>query len=504
MFILHYFSHRIDRLKDFHLRLIKNATTLHRALILYPAAHGKTTLISTLLPVWAACRDPNIRVAIIIKNDKESDNIARVLQAELEGNDALIRDFGPFKPGDDKAWTLSQMTVANCDRIGKETTFALFGAGSRDVLGYRTDWTIMDDIVTGENSATPTMREKIKDWFNLTVQTGPDTAESRVTAVGTLFDPEDLYHDLREVRHPETGEPIYTEMREDAIVDEENKITLWPEKWQWDRLMVEKATIGTLAFNKRYRNIAVDKSRQVFKEPFIRGGAEAGRRYPGCLDQGYTVGDFDPSWRRVAGFDPAVGLGKKAKFCAHIVLAVGSCADHERCFWVVDLHRDQMTQPQQVNLIIDQHVQHGCFKSIVEANSYQGGLYQSVTQKLTEQGQALNIVPHYTTRTNKPDPDSGVESMAPYFENGYVHIPQGNPESLRKMKPLVDELIMYPGRTTDTVMAFWMAWRDLTLSAPLYKSYTRFAGKEKQLPRLARASGKVWVNPYYARDEAVG
>lgn len=498
MFILHYFAHRIKHLKDFHIDLMLAATSQVRALYLYPAGHGKTTLISTLLPIYGLCLDPNTRIAVIVKNDQEAENISRVIQAELTGNQRLIDDFGPFKPTDDKVWSLSKMSVHHRTRVGKENTLAFFGAGARDVLGYRTDWTILDDIVSGENSTTPLMREKVREWFNLTVETGPEHEDSRITVVGTLFDPQDLYHDLREMLDPEDHLPIYRTYYRDAIVDEEKQITLWPEAWTWKRLMKKKATQGTLAFNKRYRNIAVDKSRMVFREEYVRGGYIGEKAYPGCIDKTHRVGDFDPSWSRYCAFDPAVGRQAEAKFCAHITLAVGSCIDHERCFWVVDLVRDQMTQPQQIDLIIEKHRTYGAFKSVVEANSYQAGLYQSIEQKLKDQNLALRIEPHYTTRINKPDVETGVQAMAPYFENGLVHIPWGNPESSRKMKVLVDELIMYPGRTTDTVMAFWMAWRDAQISAPLYKSYSRY--EPKQLPRLARASRNVWVNPYYARE----
>jgi hypothetical protein len=348
------------------------------------------------------------------------------------------------------------------------------------------------------------MREKTRDWFNLAVQTGPEDENAHITVVGTLFDPEDLYHDLALMVDPDDNEKIYTTIREDAIVDEENHVTLWPERWTWKRLMIEKASLGTLAFNKRYRNIAVDKSRMVFKEQFIHGGWIREVHYPGCIDRTYRVGDYDPSWIRYGGFDPAVGrLSASAKFCAHITLAVGSCRDHERCFWVVDLIRDQFTLPQQVDLILEQHRKHGLLVTKVEANSYQAGLVDAIQQKIADQALTVRIQPHYTSRQNKPDPESGVQAMSTHFENGLVHIPQGNPESTRKMRILLDELVQYPGRTTDTVMAFWMAWREAQTSAPLYQSYSRL--EKRQLPRLARPVTQrgVWVNPYYDRGDTV-
>jgi hypothetical protein len=175
LFIVTYFPHRIQKLEDFHLRLIDSATGKTRALILYPAGHGKTTLVSTLLPIWALCRDPNIRIAIIGKNDDEAQGIMSVIQAELIDNQELIRDFGPFKPDPDsgKPWALGRISVQKRTRRAKEPTITVFGSGAKTVLGYRTDWTICDDVVTEKNSNTPEQRRKMRDWFDLCVETGP-------------------------------------------------------------------------------------------------------------------------------------------------------------------------------------------------------------------------------------------------------------------------------------------------------------------------------------------
>jgi len=506
LFVLHYFSDRIDKLQDFHLELIRTATRETRSLILFPAAHGKTTLISTLLPIWAFCKDPNIRIAIIGKNDSEAEGIMRVIQAELVQNQKLIDDFGPFKPDPDdrdKPWALGAMSVAKRTIRAKEPTIAVFGSGAKTTLGHRTDWTICDDVVTNDNAATPTTREKLRAWFNLNVETGPERMDARLTVVGTLFHPEDLYHDIRELVNPETGEMIYAERCFAAIVDEEERITLWPERWPWKRLMMQKAKLGTLDFNKRYMNIAVDPSRMVFRDEYVKGGYIKDIKYPGCIDRNYVVGDLSDAWNVYTGFDPAVGrVSRSSKFCAHITLAVGSCKDHERCYWVVDLERDQMSLPQQVDLIIDKHQSYKAFKSVVEANSYQMGLWQAIKQKMDERGIALKIDPHYTNRSNKPDPETGVQAMAPWFENGKFHIPWGNPESQRKMKQLVDELIMYPGRTTDTVMALWMAWRQAQEQTPVYSSFNRLT---KRMPWDAvQRPKRAWVNPYFVKEAQDG
>lgn len=473
-FILYYFGHRIEELEQFHLRLIHNATQRPRGLILYPAAHGKTTLVSELLPIWAICRNPNVRVVDIAKNDIDAKSITRSIQSELLSNNRLISDFGPFKPDGDesKAWALERFDVAARTRHGKSSTWAAFGAGARTALGYRTDWTICDDVVTDVNSSTPEQRGKLREWFNQGPETMGDHGDSRLTVVGTRFHPEDLYGDLMEMVLPDTGRNIWHVQTEFAVLDPDLKKVLWPKRRPWIWLMQRKAAMGTLDFNKRFNNIAVDPSRMVFKEEYVRGGYIGKLKYPGCIDKNYSVGDIpDQTWRRYAGFDPAVGkISRSSKFCAHITLAVGSCQDHERCYWVVDLYRDQMTLPQQVDHIIEKHVKYDVGTTMVEANSYQMGLYQAIKNKLDQEGMALDIKPHYTSRMNKPDPETGVQAMAPWFEDGKIHIPWGSPHSQRVMAQFVDELVQYPGRTTDTVMAFWFAWRQATEMGPKFRS----------------------------------
>lgn len=461
-----------------------------------------TTLVSTILPIWALCRDPNVRITIIAKNDIDAKAIMRAIQSQLEGNDLLVEDFGPFKPldGENKPWSLSEMSVHKRTRIHPRPTIQAKGSGA-NIFGHRSDWVICDDVVTDKNSGTPEAREKFAQWFHQGVETMPEHVDSRLTVVGTLFDPQDLYHDLMDTVDPTTGDPVYHKQHEDAIVDEDQQITLWPKRWPWRRLMLQKLTLGTLDFNKRYRNIAVDRSRLVFKEAYVKGGWHLGDEFPGCLDRDYEIGQFDETWHIYGGFDPAIGVKKNAKFVAHVTLAVGSCSLHERCFWVVDLERDQMTLPQQADMILDKHAHYGMLCSRIETNAYQKGLEQVVQERMTQRGIAFRIEPH-TTGRNKLDPEIGVQAMAPWFERGAFHIPWATAYSQRRMRPLVDELITYPGRTTDTVMALWVAWTGAEQGLARYASFNRLEQRDSMwsVGRPRPLGCYVVENPIFRAD----
>lgn len=501
LFLLHYFGDKLEGLKDFHIRLIHAALYEPRSLILYPAGHGKTTLVSTILPIYALCCDPTARIAVIAKNEVDAKGIMRSIHAELLGNEDLIRDFGPFKAEDDGyAWTLERIDVAGNPKVRKEGSIQMYGSKG-NVLGKRFDWVICDDVVTEKNSATPEQRMGMREWFNLGVETMPEFPWSRLTVVGTLFDPEDLYYDLTEMKIPETGRKIYTTQYEDAVADEENHLTLWPERWTWERLMEQKAKMGTIDFNKRYRNIAVDASRLVFKQEYVWGGYIGKEHFPGCLDDSYPLGDRADNWRVVCGFDPAIGSSRQAKFCAHIVLGQGTCQEHERCYWVIDLVRQQLTMPQQVDLIIQKHQEYDAFASVIEVNGYQLGLEQAVNMKVNDLGLSFNILPHHTSRNTKPDPEIGIGSMSRMVAQGQLHIPWQDQYSRTIMQQLVDEMVQYPGRTTDTVLALWFAWKALQEQGPRYESFNRLVKPKR--PAYAPGAGRRTVqNPAYAHRTA--
>lgn len=504
LFLAYYFCEpNGERLEPFHLRLIEPVATQTRTLIEYPAFHGKTTSLWRLC-IWDICRNPNIRIGYVAKNEREAAGIGNTLLAELVENERLVNDFGPFRPEDDesKPWSLLRLSVAKRTLRAKEPTITFFGSGSKATLGHRTDKTYCDDVVTNENSATPEQREKLRQWFNQNVQTMGRFPDSPLIVVGTRFHPEDLYGDLEELRDPESGLTIWPTHKEDAIVDEDERLTLWPDRWPWAALQRLRAQMGTLDFNKRLRNIAVDPARMLFKPHYVQGGWDPrGReRFPGCLDKDYVVGEYDESWIRFAGFDPAVGTSRAAKFCAHLTLAVGSCRHHERCYWVIDLIRDQMPLERQVETIIGQHERYEILCTLIESNGYQAVLDQAVKGRLEQVGKAYRIEPHTTSRHNKNDPEVGVMRLPPYFENGQFHIPQGNPESRRKMGQLVDELIQYPGRTTDTVLALWFAWYASEMMAPAFSSFNRL---KKQAPYWHKKIGRrARPNPFYDREVA--
>ncbi len=507
-FLVRYFGHRLDAsLEDFHMRLVHTALYEPRGLVLFPAAHGKTSLISILLPIREVIRNPDIRIALIAKNDDEAAAIMSSIQSELEQNDLLIEDYGPFRPdsGDPlRKWAASYISTRARRRLGKEHAIAVFGAGSRQILGWRSDWVICDDVVTEKNSATEDQRAKHVTWFNDCVSTSPQKKKrgeigGRITVVGTMFHPRDLYATITEKKNRE-GNPTYVTHREDAVRDWQNREPLWPAVWSWEDLMDIRSSEGTLSFNKRYRNKPVDESEQPFREDWLRGGGElpTGGRHPGCLNPNRVMGDINEAiengWRVFQGFDPAVGKTRSAKFCGHIIVGIDPASPNKR--YLIDVVRAQLTVPQQRDRIISTHLSFpNMVLSVTEENAYQAGLHQVIDEECQRLGVTLRIEGH-TTGRNKQDPTIGIPSLSPVIENGYLDIPYGNPESIRKAEQLLDEMIEYPFHPySDLLMAMWFVHLKINTAVPNYKSWNRLSPKSRYR-RTNKRKGMVH-NPYF-------
>ena len=496
-FLSYYFPHRLDsQLEDFHIRLIETSLYEARSLVLFPAGHGKTTLISELLPILRLIRDPNSRGVIVQKNDDDAAAVMASIKAELEQNEKLIEDFGPFKPEPDtgKRWQSTWIDVAKRTRIHKSPTIAAFGGGARNVLGHRSDWLVCDDVVTEKNSATEEQRYKHLQWFTLAVETSGEkkaagTRAGQVCVVGTMFHPHDLYASIQKKRDSK-GKPVYKHHREDAIRNVERQEVLWPERWTWEELMDLKADIGTLSFNKRYRNLPVDESEQHFKEDMLRGMPP----YKGCLDDNRVLREVDPTWRIIQGFDPAIGISRGHKFCGQLVIGIPPEAKDRR--EIVDINRAQMTLPQQVEAIINTAMFYpNMTTSVIEVNAYQRGLVQAIEQRCEQLGiPPIPMVPHVTGR-NKADPSIGIGSLGPLVEKGLFGFPYGDEESIRRSEMLMQEMIEYPFFAySDLLMALWFCCVQAREQVPVYKSFNRL----DPLSRIRRRQGsRTLRNPYY-------
>jgi len=470
--------------------------------IMAPGGHGKTTLLNWAL-VMEACDNPNSRSQLVFKNAREGYSCSGAVRNMLRSK-KIVDVFGKMEPSDrSKPWARESFSTEQREVDDIRAAFEFYGVNSDDALGKRSDRVICDDIETTDTARTQEACDKVIEWVN----TGPMTSMMPLwdsDARGRIRIPKDLRWsrsaaywglvNLGTIFHPRglhakfMNDPRFTVLRLDCYKDKECKVALSPKMKTVAQLEEQKRSVGTLVFNKRYRNIAYDPAEMAFQEVWLKGGYDysSGReiKFPGCLDEKREFGTFNPEWDLYLGFDPATGSTSRfAAFSAYVVLGIDPKGVDKNTY-VVDILKAQIEHSRQLDYLLDGNPEYGIegfFKkyplkvATVEKNNHGWMLLgDDRTKPFCQRGL---IQPSFTEGKNKLDPEIGVFSMSGMVENGKLRIPYApTPTTQEKAFQLIDDLVQYPKVKSDLVMALWLAQIPTSVHS-VYRSYFVPGGK---------------------------
>jgi hypothetical protein len=272
-------------------------------------------------------------------------------------------------------------------------------------------------------------------------------------------------------------DPTFTCVKFDCFKDKKCSISLSDKMLDVKALEREQRSIGTLAFNKRYRNIAYNEEEMAFREAWVRGLEEESNgqriRHKGCLDEGRSFGDVDENWELHIGFDPASGSKSRwSAYAAYVILGVDP-NDEQREVYLIDYLKLQDNFDRMLDHLLEGNSAYGIdgfyakykYKTgVVEKNAFGKWIIDNDRMKpYVDKG---TILPHYTG-SNKTDPEAGVFSMG-QIQDGRFHIPYKESSDKEKAEFFIGELLMYPKGTCDLVMAMWLATQHMHLNRKKY------------------------------------
>jgi len=431
---------------------------------LAPRDHAKTSVHTVFSTVWEICVNRNIRIFIVFSTTDVAKLVLAEIKSQLTQNPLIRAGFGIFNPAEldasertvDQDWSQNSITVNRPGFGIKDPTVAVAGALT-NVLSRRADRLLVDDPLTDAIAHSEAKSLALERWYANDVQ--PVLVRGGQELItGTLYRKGDFYHKIMEL-DKETG-GIYRIFVGDAILDEANKTVLWPERWSYKDLEIQRAKLGYVHFNRNYRNRIVSDADSVFPMIWFTGGLEesTGIVYRGCFEPTLTLG-MGPKlpgrgrWLQyiVMGVDPAIGYSDTAAYFALVVLGI----NYRNEIVIADLVRGQYGFVHQKRLIAQKYYQWKPRHVIVESNAYQKALAEGMQESYPE----IPIVPYYTSGQRLP-PDIGVPGMDVYFETGRFRIPRGSQHSIEATDKLIEELHYWGVHdTSDTAMALWFAFQ---------------------------------------------
>jgi phage terminase large subunit-like protein len=299
--------------------------------------------------------------------------------------------------------------------------------------GGRCDLLIADDVVDRRNALSfPKLRQQIKqawksDWTNLL------EPESRIWYICTLWHKDDLSHEL-------VDNKAYTTLFYAVPPDFG---ALWPGKWPEKELRRRHEEIGSIEFNRGFRNQAVDEDSSVIRDSWLHFSNLA--KDPRFTDRLSELVFF-------TSYDTARATGEGNDFSACIILAVDP---EERRVFIVDAWHGKLTVKQQSEQVWKEYQKFLPFRILIEK------VGQAVLDEwvLNDHPELAPIVEVTTPKVSK---HQRLIAVTPLMERGDVifsdHL---NPDSgswTPGRETLIHELLDFPfGKNDDLVDAFSQA-----------------------------------------------
>lgn len=497
-----------------------------------PPGSGKSTLFTHDIPCWLIARNRSIRILLGSGTGRQSrlyvGRVKRTLEREIPvspdseahklglaefATATMQGDYGAFKPpGRTDLWRSEALVVRQYGGYtleDKEPTVSAFGADER-FLGGRYDFVVWDDLVDKRNMRGESADSLAETWSN--------EFETRLEPGGLLIlqgqrmAPEDLYRyclDLTDldsnkkyfhVIYPAHDETRCKGQHQSNAATWPNGCLLDPRRIPW-KMLSEIQANNPRTYEVQYQQKDGTAAGELVEASWISGGIDSrGVDRPGCLDhdrlfgqtnveknKGWSVLSIDPSPANFWGITWWVMDPDSSTY--EIV------EGYRRRMGSEDLISEDMNSRELSGLAEDIRIRshqigHPLQAVIIEINAAQKYLMQQPHVQRWARIHDIDLIPHLTSHITKNSSELNVTSIADFFRQGKVRLPNGDLEGKQFGNIMTRELVTWPdGQTDDLVMSCWFALRAVQLTyidpsknAPKF-SRPDYVRKQRGMPR---------------------
>ena len=367
---------------------------------------GKSTLLTMSYPMWAILGKKEKKfVLILCQTRSQAKQHMMNLKRELESNELLKNDLGPFQEETDE-WGASSLVFSN---LNARVTAASSEQSIRGIRHhqYRPDLIVCDDIEDMASVKTRESRDKTHNWLRGEVIPAGDR-NTQLVVVGNLLHEDSL---MMRLKQDVEEKLLDAEFRSYPLINSEGKIA-WPGKYPNEGYIeMEKRNIGNeIAWQREYLLRIVSDAGRVVHPEWIK-------YYDEIPDRPQSFVGF---W---IGVDLAISQSETADYTAMVILEI-YCIGKERKAYVHPYPVNQrLTFPEQINQVkalARSLKSSGCPAIYVEKVGYQEALIQQLKSGgLWVEG----ITPHGDKRERVM-----MTSMA--IQNGQILFPKKGCEEL--------------------------------------------------------------------------
>ncbi len=413
---------------------------------------GKSTMITTAYPIWAILGKQQKKFCVIFCQTRaQAKQHMMNIRTELEGNDVLKKDLGPFQEESDEWGSFSIVFKKHGARITVAST-------EQSIRGirhnqHRPDLIICDDVEDVQSTKTREGRNGTYNWLYSEVIPSGDR-KTRLIIVGNLLHEDSLLMRIKEEIAQGRTKGVFKEY---PLLDEKD-VCLWPGKYPTAKdVEDEKLKVASEAsWQREYLLRIIPSDDQVIYPEWIQYYDEL----PGTRHKGYR-GTY-------VGIDLAISEKDSADFTALVFAHVYSRREKMRIYILPNPIAKKLNFPAQVELM--KNVKSTMLSDhrdtiFVESVSYQ----EALPQMLDMHGiKAEAIKPKGDKRTRLSLTSTSIKS-------GIIKFPRQGCENLieqlvgfgvEKHDDLADAFSLLINATTEkhasegTIIMFWLGDSD--------------------------------------------
>jgi len=361
-----YYAHYIKyETADFQKEIINNLekSATENLYIVAFRGSGKSTMVTTAYPIWAILGKQQKKFCIICCQTKaQAKQHMMNIRTELESNDVLKRDLGPFKEESDEWGSNSLVFKKHGARITVVSTDqSIRGLRHNE---HRPDLIICDDVEDVQSTKTREGRDKTYQWLRGEVVPAGDK-NTRLIIVGNLLHEDSLLMRIKEEIAQGKTKGIFKEY---PLLDR-GDICLWPGKYKTqEEVEEEKLKVASeISWQREYLLRIIPSDDQVIYPEWINYYDDL----PGVKSKAYR-GTY-------AGVDLAISSGDSADFTAIVSAHVYGRAEKLRIYILPNPIRQKLNFPAQVDLMKEfksTQMPKSTDKLFVESVAYQEALPQ--------------------------------------------------------------------------------------------------------------------------------
>ncbi len=396
------------RFNNLWLQWAKVMTTGDHISVLCPRQHGKTTYWSVIQTVYRGSMFENYNILVESASSEQAESILGFVTNIIVNNEYLNS-----KRSATGKWSTTDLTY-NGGIIRAR------GVGS-EVRGGTYDYIVCDDILRSDNKLSD---NDIEHFIDEELEPMLLVRKGQIILVGTPKSYTDIFATIEERTKAADG---WKMVKYKAILNDEKKTLLCPDRFTYEQLMARKRVMGTRKFDKEFMCQVYSSGSSLFNEEIRKKAMERGTIL--ILSPIPRVED-EVDWSYYMGIDVARAGTASADFTVVTVIAYNEKTQEKKLCWY---WREKGLKISEQTKIIAEIARNYRYPHIlVEKNN----IGQDMIDELID-NHNLSVEAFTTTNTTKEDL---IRFLIVQFENEKLTLPVGDERSKEMVNVLNNEL----------------------------------------------------------------